>query len=999
MQVNPKARRVKRIVTSVIFLSFCCFLAGFGQEGVEYDLKKPPKYENRTLGYEKTDNTKFNVPRKFTQNTITHYNFYFNTNVKLNEILTRAKLQFKDDYTQLLPFYNYNLETTSKDKRNLDSVIDKINTSILIHDLRNDWNDNMYMLMGRAYFYKNNLDSAHVLFQFVNYAYAPREKDGYPIPIGSNSEEGGNAFTVSTNEKRSIIKKTFSQPPSRNESLVWLIHVYIVQDKTEKAAALIDILNHDPNFPARLLPALHEMQALWFYNEHMYDSAAAHLIRALDNASTQGDQARWEFLIGQLYERAGYPHEAKSWYEKAASHTLDASLEVYARLNAIRQNREDGSDKNYIQKNIDALKRMARKEIYEPYLDVIYYASAEMELERNDRIAARVYFKKCIEHSLGLGYNRDRAFLKLGWIFMEEKSYVYAKYAYDSVNTSDPQIADSLKILMDRKLALNQIVPPILTIRRQDSLQRIAAMSPEERDEYLKKQIRNYRKQQGVKEDDAGGTGPGGYGFVSNSTNTDMFGAGTAGEWYFYNPGVKSKGYGDFKSKFGNRPNVDNWFAQSLINRQVTGLVSGSAQETNSTGAIAPPPEKKLTTNALLEALPLTPEKLKISRDSVENALFALGRALQDYIPDYQSAINHYDTLLNRFPDTRYYQEALFNEYYCYLKLPDSANAMRVLALMKQKFPTGRYLAKITDPNAGPPDKAVRVEATFAYEKVYEQLIEGKFDKAAAQKLKLDSMYGQKYWTPQLLYVEALYYIHYRYDSIAKVTLNNIIFKFSGTAMSSKAKNTLRVLNEREKIENYLRNLHITRTQEDSIERVVNNNVPAKTTEPVKPAVGNTLKPAKDSSLAIVKKADSIQSKKQPVFLSPFIWAPQKMQSVALVMSRVDPVYVTESKNAFARYNRENYYGKNYDIELVALTDTTKMMVIHGFDDATGALTYLGKAMEAAPRDVIPWLPATKYYFIIIDDQNMEMLKTNKDMLLYKKFLLYYSPDKFPQFK
>jgi hypothetical protein len=113
---------------------------------------------------------------------------------------------------------------------------------------------------------------------------------------------------------------------------------------------------------------------------------------------------------------------------------------------------------------------MARKEIYEPYLDVIYYVAAEMELERNNRVAARNYFKKCIAHANGLGYNRDRAFLKLGWIFMNDKMYLQAKYAYDSVNVSNPNIADSLKILLDRKQALNRIVPQILIIQRQDSL-------------------------------------------------------------------------------------------------------------------------------------------------------------------------------------------------------------------------------------------------------------------------------------------------------------------------------------------------------------------------------------------------------------------------------------------------------------------------------------------------------------------------------------------------
>jgi hypothetical protein len=129
---NPKGRRVKRIVISVIFFSVFFYLNGSGQIGVDYDLKKPDRYENRTLGYEKTATTKWKVPRELLQNTITHYNFYYNTNNKLNDVLARAKSQFKEDYTQLLPFYNYTLETTARDKRNLDSVVDKINSSCTI---------------------------------------------------------------------------------------------------------------------------------------------------------------------------------------------------------------------------------------------------------------------------------------------------------------------------------------------------------------------------------------------------------------------------------------------------------------------------------------------------------------------------------------------------------------------------------------------------------------------------------------------------------------------------------------------------------------------------------------------------------------------------------------------------------------------------------------------------------------------------------------------------
>ncbi len=1001
MHVYPNGRRVKRIVTSVIFFSFFICLTTYGQVGVDYDLKKPEKYENRSLGYEKTTETKWTVPRAFIQNTITHYNFFFNANNKLNDVLVRAKAQFREDYTQLLPFYNYTLETTSKDKRNLDSVIDKVNSAILLRDMRNSWADNMYMLMGRAYFYKNNLDSAHILFQFVNYAFAPRDPDGYPLPIGSNQETGGNAFTISTNEKENIAKKVFSEPPSRNESLIWLIRTYFQQEKLTKGAVLIEVLKHDPNFPARLQPSLHEMQALWFYKIKQYDSAAYHLSRALDNTIDESEKGRWEYLIAQLYERSGNSPESKNWYEKSATNTLDPALEVYARLNAIRQNTGQTSKGDYIQKNLDALKRMARKEIYEPYLDVIYYVAAEMELLRNNKMAARAYFKKCIEHANGLGYNRDRAFLKLGWIFMDDKMYPQAKYAYDSVNVNNPAISDSLKVLLDRKQALSHIVPQILIIERQDSLQRIAGMTPSERDAYIKKMLRSFRKQEGLADEDNNG-GSGGYGFKTNIAGADMFNGGSTGEWYFYNQGVKAKGYNDFKSKWGNRPNVDNWEAQSLINKQVTGLTPASNLRLNGAETTpVVPAAPVLTAEALLEAVPLTPEKMQKSRDSVENALFVLGKSLQDYVPDYRSALKAYDSLETRFPETRYYQEALYNQYYCYIHLNDSLNAARILALMKQKYPSGRYVSLIENPPKGPEDLPARTLATRAYEKVYDQLIEGHFDEAAAAKLKLDSTYGEKYWTPQLLYVEAVYYIHYRYDSIGKVTLNKIITKYQGTGMAAKAKNMLRVLNERERIENYLRSLNVSRMPEDSIARVANAIAQPKPADSAiaKQKAINAEKIKKDSVGVTIKMPDPAQLKKQALFVSPYIWSPANPQSVVLVMTRVDPVYVTESKNAFDRYNRENFYSKNYETSKISLSDTTKMMVIHGFENAAAALAYLDKAGSAAPREIIPWLPVAKYFFIVIDDRNLDVLNTNKDMGLYQRFLQVYAPDKFPAVK
>ena len=118
----------------VVTILCSCFSEAFAQPVLPSDLKKPRKYENKLLGAEKSADKKFTASRRLIQNTVTHYNWFFNANNKLNEVIERAKLANKDDFSALLPFYNYSLEKTATDKSELDSVLYKSNAGILTHD-------------------------------------------------------------------------------------------------------------------------------------------------------------------------------------------------------------------------------------------------------------------------------------------------------------------------------------------------------------------------------------------------------------------------------------------------------------------------------------------------------------------------------------------------------------------------------------------------------------------------------------------------------------------------------------------------------------------------------------------------------------------------------------------------------------------------------------------------------------------------------------------------
>lgn len=985
-----------RVASLVLMTMLFALQPAVAQEALQVDVKKPEKFQEKKLGYEKTAEKKFTIPRRFAQNTFTHYNYYYNANVKLNEVLARAKAAHRDDFTQLLPFYNYTLDQTANDKTELDSVIYKSTVAILIHDLRSNWVDNMYMLMGKAYFFRNQLDSAYLTFQYINYAFAPKEKDGYDKVIGTNnSEEGTNAFSISTKEDKRIIKKVFTRPPSRNDALLWQIRTYLAHEELPEATGLIETLRNDPNFPERLRPELAEVQAHWFYKQNIYDSAAIYLEKALEVTETNQERARWEYLIAQLWERAGNSAEAEKFYGRAIKHTFDPIMEVHARLNSIKQNK--GGEKDHIQENINELLKMARKDKYQNYRDVIYYTAAQMELERNNIAGARTLLLKSTKYTTDNQDQRNKSFLQLADLAFQEKDYQSARSYYDSVTAPGSQV-DAVAF-NQRKEMLGVIAGPTAIIYRQDSLQRIAAMPDKEREAFIRKLVKQARRAQGLKEEEGPNAASLNNPLVAAQQPTELFTNAPRGEWYFDNNPVKARGFTEFRSKWGNRPNVDNWRRQAAVN--TAAISKGNDLKIGNTPAPASQnTAQEITYDAFNNNLPLTPERLKLSNDSIENALAELGRAFNEQLEDHSLAIETFERLLSRYPNTAHKQEALFNLYYAYWKKGDQAKASYYKIQLEQLFPGGKY-ANALNPQAAAqnPDSILKTNATRNYERIYTEFIEGNFAQAVADKKTADSLYGEKYWTAQLLYIEAMYHIKQRNDSLAKMSLVKLIGRFPQSPLRAKADNLLSVLNRRAEIETYLTNLQVQRVQEDTTGAVVTENkptvIPQQPPQQQQPVV--TAPPVKQPPPAEQKKNNDQKAVTLPpgAVKPAYTFKAEEPQLVIVVLDRVDPVYVTEARNAFNRYNREKYYTRTIEVNNVPLDDNIKLVVMNNFENANAAIDYVDKARKAAGSEIIPWMPPGKYTFYIISPQNLEVLKTTKDVKAYVQELSTAFPGKF----
>jgi len=959
----------------------------FGKE------KKPEKYENRKLGSEKTADKKFTVPRHFIQNTITHYNYYFNAHNKINAVVESARLSTKDDYSKLLPFYPYSLDNTAAQKQELDSIIYKCTAGILLHDLRNDWIDNMYLIIGKAYFLRKDFDSAAMTFQFINYNLFPRKKDEEDSRVvGTNDAASGSSISIANKEKRNVLQKVASLPPSRNDALIWMARTLIEQNELGESAGLINTLQNDPNLPKRLKNDLEEMTAYWNFKQSIYDSAAIHLEKAISNADDKLDKSRREFLLAQLYELSGNTGKASEYYGKASKHTVDPLMDIYAQLNEAKMYRS-GDNIKELNNSISNLARMGRRDKFEAYRDIIYYSAGDLSLKKTDSNAAIIFFNKSVKYNETNITYKNKAYLQLGDIAYKRRLYKLAAAMYDSLQLSDTTFTDNIAQVQSRRAALSRIVGFVNAVEREDSLQRIAALSPAERETLVKKLVRKLRKENGLK-DDASNTGNN-VPDIKTNTPVDLFAANNSkGEWYFYNSALKGRGFNDFKTRWGTRTNTDNWRRKAALDlgAQATAGKGNAATSGNPIGlpgtAGAGAPAVEISYETLMQDIPLTVEKIDSSNILVSNSLLGLAKIYKDELEDYTEAVATYEEHLRRFPDRLVNGEIYLGLYYCYSKLGNTERAAYYKNLLNSKFSGTKSWQMINTPAALDP-KSKNPEATKTYENIYDLFLEGKFDEALAAKKNADAQYGINYWTPQLLYIEALYNVKQHNDSIAIVGLNNIIQNNPNSPLKEKAVTMIDVLKRRKDIETYLTNLQVTRAEEEQI-RVSDDKPVVKQQAPVTTVPVQISKPA--VSAPVIK--DTVPKAPPLLTNGAFVIKPDSPHVVLMILEKVDPVYVNESKNAFARYNGQNYYGQPISITKDIIDPEHNVLVIASFADGAAALDYYEKIKRAASREV-SWLPANKYSFVIITNENLQVLKTNKDISGYRLLLNKQYPGKF----
>ena len=973
-----------------MLLSLNCF----AQPNTTIDLEKdkPELYKTRLLRAEKTTEGKLKVHKKFYNNLVTKFNYNFNATNRLNDLIAKVKLQHKDDYTKLLSFYNYSVDGTAAVKGELDSVLYKCTSGILLHDLRSDWVDDLYMIMGKAYMFRKNFDSAYRVFQYVNYIYAPKD-DGYDIPIGSNASNNDGVFTVVTNEKRSLLKKLTKYPLRRNDCLLWMVRNYIEDKKISEASGLVSILQNDPVFPDRLKNKLYENIAYLRYNEQSFDSSAKYLQKAINNAEDRGEKSRWYYLIGQMLHLAKKDSAALVAFNKAIDYSIDPYLEVYARLNIVKITSGLSKD-NALRKNLEELYKMARRDKYASYRDIIYYAAATLQIQQKEYPNADRDLLKSVKFSTDNQDQKQKSFLLLADLNYDLKKFPKASSYYDSIIVDKIAPQDKDRVLA-RRNALKDIVHELANIHLQDSIQDLSKLPYDDRVKAVKKLFRRLKREQGLKDE----INDVDYGSTSDNTQapTLVFSSDAAGksENYFTSASQKAQGIKDFKIKWGNRPNADNWrrqsvadqmpvktFAQSMPNPMMSSDVDIDVPTTDNKTDKSVSDSAILTYEGMLLNIPVTISKKDSSNNRLERSLLNNGITFQDKLEEYPAAIEQYTDIFKRYQEPSHEIEVWYNLAYCFRKINKFKQADSVMALLNKKYSQKQIDSIAQLKNNRPGLK----NATIVYENIYQLFYNESYEKAIAAKTKADSVFGKKYWTPQLLFIESIYYIKQREDSTAIAKLKIITDSLPKCDLTEKAKKMIEVLKKRPSIERYLKKLEINVAEDPLAKRVILTDL------------GTYRLPSRhdaDSIFMGTKIAYSLLPKFTPSNLSRnfylslfgFDYSFSDTNYVIIVIAHQDMVYVNEAKKALAAHNNDRNnvlrvlttYVSNYSAD-------TNFIVMMPFMNATQAFDYISKKKPIANK-ISPVLKPGSFEMLMISKKNYDIMQTKKNLPVYMNFI------------
>ncbi len=689
------------------------------------------------------------------QNTVSHYNGYFNAREIFKATKQSVYDQHRDDFSEIIPLFIYPNEEQSKGMYpDMDKIVEKTSTVIDRHSMYikkkeyNRWIDKSYMLMGKARFYKQEYFVGEEVFEYI--------------------------------------AKAFKNEEVKYEALIWLARTHISMGNLNKAESYLKIIE-DQGAPKQYASEYNALQADFYIKKNNYDDAITSLTKALETTKGRETKRRFNYVLAQLWLKKKEYGKASELFSTVIKLKPRYDMMFNAKISRALSFDPASGEEEDIKK---MLSRMVKDSKNAEFLDQIHYALADIAFKEKDETLGIYHLQQSAALSVSNNKQKALSYLRLGELFYDKPLYVESKAYYDSCLTVLPEEYARYETIYDRSQALTRLVENIFIVSEEDSLQKLA------NDEGYRNKIIEELVQGAIEEEEqkAADLAEAAESNSLENNTTIASNLPNSGKWYFYNNTTLGFGFTDFKKNWGTRKLEDNWRRSNKEN--IASFDDDIEEDSDSTSSDSTKVKinEKTTPEYYLQFIPLTEKDMSISHNKIIEALYALGNIYREDFQDYKHSISSFEELTLRYDTCRYVLPSWYNLYRISLLIDDDVMKQKYKDLILNNHPESEYARIIQDPSYNKVTRENRKRVDNYYSIVYDMYSNRKYKKVITRCKKAKSIFADNHLQDHFDFLAAMSIGHTSPLDTFITALNVIIETHPESEVSEEAKRILELI-------------------------------------------------------------------------------------------------------------------------------------------------------------------------------------------------------------
>jgi tetratricopeptide (TPR) repeat protein len=487
------------------------------------------------------------------------------------------------------------------------------------------------------------------------------------------------------------------------------------------------------------------------------DSAIAKLKIATKFTKKQEEEARYKFILGQLFESIEQKDSAFAYYQSVIDMKRKSPKRYTIQAHA-KQIQQFDLAKGDTLALFEKFTKLLEDRENRPYLDVLYHQKALVyeRLKQPDN-AVKNYNESLKAQSLD-NYLLASNYRNLGEIYFYKAKYQTAGHYYDSTLALLKPRTREFNAFKKKRDNLDDVIKYEGIAQRNDSILNVASLSDADKIAFYEEYINKLKKKEEETEklakieaeraaiassnlQNGKDLAIGNRNSIGNAALTSTAGGFTGdSKFYFYNQTTVEFGKREFVKTWGKRNADGNWRLTSNRTSQSKEEELEELKEDNE--AVSKETDPKYSPDFYISQLPSAKKDLDSIAKEKNFAYYQLGVIYKEKFKEYELASDRLEILLRSKPEERLILPAMYNLYKIY-EITNSAKAMSMKDKIITQFPDSRY-AQILSKSGTSEENAI-YDPEIVYKNLYKAYEKGEYRAVSANTdLAIEKFTGEE---------------------------------------------------------------------------------------------------------------------------------------------------------------------------------------------------------------------------------------------------------------